>query len=262
MVSRLREFTQRPHAPFRQRKEYKMKSVFAPSYSTLIGSLSLAALSLAFSAEQSHAVVLVNYQFDGASLAPTSSDPNVSATNINFGSGASQVPIAGVLPVNVAANDADTALTTNSFFQFAVTPTPGIFRLNLETLTLTAGVINANLSSSNGYFVRSSIDSFNANLASGFFTSEVNNISVDLSDSSFQGIDSSSPLTFRVYSYLGSGSNPVASYDDLTLNGTATPVPFESDTLPVVGATLFMAGGLWWKQKRNQGKVAQLLEKQ
>ena len=239
-----------------------MKNISAFPLSVLLSSLSLAALSLAFSAEQSRAVVLVNYQFDGASLAPTSSDPNVSATNINFGSGANQVPIAGVLPVNVAANNAATALTTNSFFQFAVTPTPSIFRLNLETLTLTAGVITPNLSSSNGYFVRSSIDSFGANLASGVFTSAVNNISVNLSDSSFQGIDSSSPLTFRVYSYLGSGSNPVATYDNLTLNGTATPVPFESDAMPVVGATLFMAGGLWWKQKRNQDKVAQLIEKQ
>ena len=34
----------------------------------------------------------------------------------------------------------------------------------------------------------------------------------------------------------------------------AVPVPFESDALPVVGATLFMAGGLWWKKKRNQTK--------
>jgi hypothetical protein len=235
-----------------------MKNVFAPSCSTVIGSLSLAALSLAFSAEQSQAVVLVNYQFDGASLAPTSSDPNVSASNVNFGSGASQIPIAGLLPVNVAASDASAALSTNSFFQFTVDPIPSIFRLNLDTLTLTAGVIGSNVSASNGYFVRSSLDSFGSNLASGTFTSTVNNISVGLNTPFFQGLDS--PLTFRVYSYLGSGGNPVASYGNLTLNGTATPVPFESDSLPVVGATLFMAGGLWWKKKRNQDKVAQLVE--
>ncbi|MFN5514782.1 MAG: hypothetical protein ACK5CA_08535 [Cyanobacteriota bacterium] len=37
----------------------------------------------------------------------------------------------------------------------------------------------------------------------------------------------------------------------------ATPVPLESDALPVVGATLFMAGGIWWKRKRQQTKVSE-----
>lgn len=47
--------------------------------------------------------------------------------------------------------------------------------------------------------------------------------------------------------------------DTITLNVTVTPVPFESDALPIVGATLFMAGGLWWKKKRNQAKLAEFI---
>jgi len=41
----------------------------------------------------------------------------------------------------------------------------------------------------------------------------------------------------------------------------ATPVPLESDALPVVGSALFMAGGLWWKKKRAQAKVAEFVAK-
>ncbi|MFM1843295.1 MAG: hypothetical protein RLZZ490_2037, partial [Cyanobacteriota bacterium] len=41
----------------------------------------------------------------------------------------------------------------------------------------------------------------------------------------------------------------------------ATPVPLESDALPIVGSALFMAGGLWWKKKRAQAKVAEFVDK-
>jgi len=41
----------------------------------------------------------------------------------------------------------------------------------------------------------------------------------------------------------------------------ATPVPFESDALPVVGSALFMAGGLWWKKQRNQAKLTEFTAK-
>ncbi|MFN5513297.1 MAG: hypothetical protein ACK5CA_00710 [Cyanobacteriota bacterium] len=38
---------------------------------------------------------------------------------------------------------------------------------------------------------------------------------------------------------------------------SATPVPLETDALPVVGSAVFMAGGLWWKRRRAQAKVAE-----
>ncbi len=39
----------------------------------------------------------------------------------------------------------------------------------------------------------------------------------------------------------------------------ATPVPLESDALPIVVSGLFMAGGVWFKRKRNQAKVSEFL---
>lgn len=42
-------------------------------------------------------------------------------------------------------------------------------------------------------------------------------------------------------------------------NYSLTAVPLETDALPVVGSALLMAGGLWWKRKRSQAKVAELI---
>lgn len=39
----------------------------------------------------------------------------------------------------------------------------------------------------------------------------------------------------------------------------ATPVPLESDALPILGSVAFMAGGLWWKRKRAQAKVSEFV---
>ncbi|MFN5515736.1 MAG: CHRD domain-containing protein [Cyanobacteriota bacterium] len=41
----------------------------------------------------------------------------------------------------------------------------------------------------------------------------------------------------------------------------ATPVPLETDALPVVGGALFMAGGVWWKRKRLQAKTSEFIVK-
>jgi hypothetical protein len=38
-------------------------------------------------------------------------------------------------------------------------------------------------------------------------------------------------------------------------NFSATPVPLESDALPIVGSVVFMAGGLWFKRRRAQAKA-------
>lgn len=201
----------------------------------------------------------MSYPFNNSpTLAPILS-PEVSATNISFPGDATGNVNFSQLEVTVpnGSNSAATAVTNNSSFAFTVTPNFN-FLVNLQSLNFTATVNEP--SSSNGYVVRSSIDNFSENLATGFFTLLTNNVSVDLT--SFPGINFTSPLTFQVYSYRGSGTNPVVAYDNLVLNGTATEVPFESDSLPVVGATLFMAGGLWWKRKRNQDKIAQLIEKQ
>lgn len=50
--------------------------------------------------------------------------------------------------------------------------------------------------------------------------------------------------------------------DVITLNATATPVPLETDALPVVVGAVFMAGGIWWKKKRAQAKANDFIAKQ
>jgi hypothetical protein len=55
-------------------------------------------------------------------------------------------------------------------------------------------------------------------------------------------------------------SNPASGSGILQINQlTVTPVPFESDALPVVGSAAFMAGGLWWKRRRGQAKVTDFI---
>ncbi len=41
------------------------------------------------------------------------------------------------------------------------------------------------------------------------------------------------------------------SFSEAQLSGTPTPVPLETDALPVVVSTAFLAGGLWIKRRRK-----------
>jgi hypothetical protein len=44
-------------------------------------------------------------------------------------------------------------------------------------------------------------------------------------------------------------------------NYSLTPVPLETDALPIVVGAAFMAGGIWWKKKRAGAKVADFVAK-
>jgi hypothetical protein len=57
-------------------------------------------------------------------------------------------------------------------------------------------------------------------------------------------------------SYVTRGGFP-NSFNEFITSGslTATPVPLESDALPIVGAVAFMAGGMWFKRRRVQAKA-------
>jgi hypothetical protein len=47
--------------------------------------------------------------------------------------------------------------------------------------------------------------------------------------------------------------------DGSITTSSLTPVPLESDALPVLASAAFMAGGMWWKRKRAQAKVPELV---
>ncbi|MFM7561093.1 hypothetical protein, partial [Cylindrospermopsis raciborskii] len=59
-------------------------------------------------------------------------------------------------------------------------------------------------------------------------------------------------------------SSPATSQGGWGATGTyitssVEPVPLESDALPVLASAAFMAGGMWWKRKRAQAKVPELV---
>lgn len=66
-------------------------------------------------------------------------------------------------------------------------------------------------------------------------------------------------LTLRTSSPFSSVQRGVGGTNDaISFGGTAQAVPLESDALPIVGAAVFMAGGLWWKKKRAGAKALDL----
>ncbi|MFN5515549.1 MAG: hypothetical protein ACK5CA_12615 [Cyanobacteriota bacterium] len=92
----------------------------------------------------------------------------------------------------------------------------------------------------------------------------------DSSDLDFRGIELffANPLTgtpgetiaLELFTsvFRGNGTPTLTSVliDSSNLGSvTATPVPLESDALPIVGAAAFMAGGLWFKRHRAQAKA-------
>ena len=59
------------------------------------------------------------------------------------------------------------------------------------------------------------------------------------------------PSGLSAYDTAATGIPPFANGGSVQ----GTPVPLESDALPIVGAAAFMAGGMWWKHRRAQAKA-------
>lgn len=194
------------------------------------------------------------YNFTGSSLAPSSADSNVTAGNVNFtGSSASQFTLSGGLAINAASGavNAATAVTNNSFYQFAVTPTAGS-TMNLTSLSFDGA--SATSVPSNGYVIRSSADGYGSDLQTAGFTTQYStftNYSLSLTGSQFQNLTSA--ISFRVYTYITSGSNPAAAYDNLKLTGSVVAVPEPSTYALAAIAT----GTIGYLARRRRNAAAQ-----
>ena len=188
-------------------------------------------------------MALTQYHFlgDPASLMPTQTNSNITASNINFtDSVATQFNSVNsflVIP-NGGSTTAEQSVANNSFFQFTIVAETG-YAINLLSLTFDNAYGNNNFGS--GWVLRSSIDNFSTNIASQVvpiyydfpgFTSQ----SVALNTPEYQGL--TSPLTFRVYSFGSVPSEAAMAYANLALNGTTSTVAPIPDAIWLVSSGL------------------------
>jgi len=130
--------------------------------------------------------------------------------------GYSSEPVVGAAPASGSTTSA-TAVSTDSYFNFTITPASG---KKISLTTLTFNVSRGGASTPRGYVVRSSADSYAANLATADVATQrftFTAVSVDLSGSSFQ--NSTSSISFRIYVYAPSTVN-FLDIDDIIVNGT------------------------------------------
>ncbi len=202
------------------------------------------------------AAILVQYNFNDASsapssvLAPSATTPGVTPGNFTLNGGLTGSNPVTYTPgwVGVPSSNVDltngtetTAVTYGDYFSLTITPTVGT-TVNLATLTFdTAFYVSTNLPATvtATYFIRSSRDGY-ANNVGGTFTENhqlaattpvvFTPRTVDLSAAEFQNL--TAPVTFRIYLYDSSNSaTRYISIDNVTLNGTLVPEPSTSGIL-------------------------------
>lgn len=169
--------------------------------------------------------VLLQYNA-GVSLAPSTTATGVTGsvlTNDSLNSfivgtagGYATEPVILAGPASGATSVA-TAVSTNSDFFLSITPQSG---KKISLTSLTFNIARGGSSLSRGYAVRSSLDSYTANLATADVLTQrftFTPVSVDLTGSGFQNLLSS--VTFKVYLYAQSVGN-LLDIDDIIVNGT------------------------------------------
>jgi hypothetical protein len=187
-----------------------MKNILTPPHAALVGALSLTALSLGFSAP-AEAVTIWNWSF-------------TTSTGNESGSGtfetADVTPEAGVTYTITGIS----GTYSNSSTVATITGLNPCCSATAEFQWDGTGT-SPILSSSNGIF---------------FLTSAGNSVFIGQDNADF------APVVRG-----GDSFGPGFSFDIASSSlQPATAVPLESDALPILGATLFMAGGLWWKRRR------------
>jgi len=230
-----------------------MKNTFTPPVATICGSLSLAALpsytaALAIGASALVGVLSAEKANAVITITATESGPDVifsysgSITDLdNFPTGGPST-FGGVLLPNL------------------------VFRIGDGTLTFNVGPVTGPTSFGPG----TTLFTANSNSGSPFLLnfSSISTLGVPAGYTPGTFISGTSTYNNSTFASLGVTPGTYVwtlgntAQDTITLNIGATPVPFESDALPVVGSALFMAGGLWWKKKRSQANVAEFVAKQ
>jgi hypothetical protein len=200
-----------------------------------------------------NADVLGSYPFTGSSRASTDSDANTSASAIVDGAGlvntidttrGNPSPSITIDSSQTDGTNNTTTVSANDYIGFTLTPNSGV-QFSLTSLGLDA----ANWSSTStfpaeSYFLRSSLDSFGANIGSvqsiAAGSSGILPNSFDLSGAAFQNLTTA--IEFRLFVQDGtSTANRGLLFDNITLNGTtvAAAIP-EPATWMLMGIGLLL----------------------
>lgn len=178
-------------------------------------------MACALIAGKAQAVVIAEYTFssgkDGTGVS-TDSHANSSAgsiTDVGFGGG-TKIANNHYFLKGGGADLGTTGMNTSRYLSFTISSISPTVTLNSLTFNLnatSAGTIN--------WAVRSSADSFAANVSSGSMSAA----SPTLQTATF-GLNSGSSIGFRLYYWNGvTSGGPDGIVDDITLNASVAPVP-------------------------------------
>jgi hypothetical protein len=175
---------------------------------------------------------------------PTTTDGNIVATAVKDTSGKVGIEIssAATTPLGAPynrvdpqnnANSASAAVTNGVYFSFTVTPNASMSLTNLQFDAARGGT-----GTPRGYDIRSSVDNYAATLGTADLATvrpAYTPVNIDLSAPAFQ--DLTAPVTFRFYVYSTGGGASV-DFDNIALNGTATPEPASLTLIGLGGVVL------------------------
>jgi len=165
-------------------------------------------------------IQLATYPFTGTYCTAAAYSPSGVVANLTF----SNISVNSINCNNGEGNTAfsgdvywGSSFSAANYIQFTVTPASGYqltaYSLVFDKWRTTNGATN--------YAVRSNIDNYAANIASGTVSTTQTTISAIILGSTFQNL--SSAVTFRIYGY-GGGSSGYLKFDNIKLNGSVYSV--------------------------------------
>ncbi len=187
----------------------------------------LIAVSLLAGIRTAPAAVLASYQFTGNSLASSDAETHSTAGTFSSGLGitANFSGTGNPGPSRFAlGSTTGVSQDVNDYFAFTVTASSG-YQLNLNGFTLTFDALNVDGSKGKqaaSWAVRTSLDSFNANVGNGTFKEKAfTTETTTFNGATYDGLTS---FEVRIYMWDPRGSSETR-FDNFTLNGLVVAVP-------------------------------------
>lgn len=168
---------------------------------------------------------LLQYALTGNTLNPTTTGTGLSGGALSpmnhstFAGATGGYASDPVLSFTMATTSAGAALSAPCYFAITATPDSGK-KLNLSSLTF--NVARGGSGAPRGWFLRTSVDTYGADVASSTIPTAratFTPVTIDLSGASFQNL--SAAVTLRIYCYVASAGTGI-DFDDITLTGYVT----------------------------------------